>query len=151
MPKPKIYFCGSIRGQAVDKAMLRSLIDHLKTHGPVLTEHVGEDVPEPEPVTDEFIYERDCAWLRESDLVVAECSAASLGVGYELAYAEALPTKPPVLCLYRKQEKELSGMISGNKRFRCRVYETEAEAKAFIDTFLEDFAAAAEAKQAPQE
>lgn len=137
VPKPKIYFCGSIRGAAVDKGMLRALIRHLKTHGPVLTEHVGEDVPEPKPVTDHEIYSRDCAWMRESDLVVAECSAASLGVGYELAYVEALPSKPPVLCLYcTRQEKALSGMIAGNPHYRCRYYETEAEALKHIDEFM---------------
>lgn len=34
----KIYFCGSIRGAAPDKAAYQQIISHLKTHGNVLTE-----------------------------------------------------------------------------------------------------------------
>ena len=36
----KIYFCGSIRGEAVDKQLLRSLIQHLQSYGKVLTEQL---------------------------------------------------------------------------------------------------------------
>lgn len=36
------------------------------------------------------VYELDIEWLRQSDIGVAECTcpSPSLGVGYELAYAE---------------------------------------------------------------
>ena len=37
----KIYFCGSIRGGRQDADLYARLIEHLKTYGPVLTEHVG--------------------------------------------------------------------------------------------------------------
>lgn len=30
------------------------------------------------------LYSSDLAWLTESDFIVAECTAASLGVGYEI-------------------------------------------------------------------
>ena len=36
------------------------------------------------------------AWLRESDVIVAECTCPSLGVGYELAYAEAKGKRRPL-------------------------------------------------------
>ena len=49
-------------------------------------------------MTEEFIYNRDVDWLRESDCVIAEVTQPSLGVGYELGFAESL--KIPVLCLY---------------------------------------------------
>jgi nucleoside 2-deoxyribosyltransferase len=48
--------------------------------------------------TEVFIYERDVAWLRESDFVIAEVTQPSLGVGYELGFAEAI--SKPILCLY---------------------------------------------------
>ena len=133
---PLYHHLTAIRGAAVDKPALRALIEHLAKSGKVLTEHIGYDVPEAEPITDEEIYERDVAWLRESDLVVAECSAPSLGVGYELGYAEAIG-KTKVLCLYREQDKQLSGMIAGNpKAFECHTYTTLEEAKEIIDTWM---------------
>ncbi len=41
----KIYFCGSIRGEAVDKPFLRALIQHLQTYGKVLTEQFSTSIP----------------------------------------------------------------------------------------------------------
>ena len=58
----------------------------------VLTEHIGQanlNLKEKERISDAEIYNQDTAWLKESDMVVAECSNPSLGVGYELVYAES--------------------------------------------------------------
>jgi nucleoside 2-deoxyribosyltransferase len=66
--------------------------------------------------TDKDIFERDMEWVREADIIVAEVSTPSLGVGYELGQAEAMGKK--VLCLYREQEgKRLSAMVNGNNYF----------------------------------
>jgi len=133
-----IYFAGSIRGGRGDKEIYLELIQHLKKYGTVLTEHVGDrdlthlgnDGP-----TDEWIYNRDIEWLGKSDVVIADVSIPSLGVGYELARAEELKKK--TLCLYRTQEnKRLSAMVSGNRNFKVMEYSTIDEAKAGIDTFL---------------
>jgi hypothetical protein len=73
----KIYFCASIRGEEVSKPFLNKLMGHLKTkHGKVLTEHIGYDQCEHVDQTNRGIYDRDVAWLKESDIVIAECSAA---------------------------------------------------------------------------
>ena len=88
----KIYFAGSIRGGRADAALYARLIAHMKLRHTVLTEHVGSPTAFPtveRSMTDADIYEQDMAWLRESDVVIAECTTPSLGVGYELAYAEA--------------------------------------------------------------
>ncbi len=45
------------------------------------------------------VYERDTAWIRACDALVAEVSTPSHGVGYEVAYALSLGK--PVLCVYR--------------------------------------------------
>ena len=49
-------------------------------------------------VTEEYIYNRDMDWLRTAECVVAEVTQPSLGVGYELGFAESINV--PVLCLY---------------------------------------------------
>lgn len=58
----KIYFAGSIRGEAADKETFHKIIAHLKKYGKVLTAHVGDpkmtDAGEFR-LSDEEIYERD--------------------------------------------------------------------------------------------
>ena len=78
---------------------------------------------------------RDMDWLKSADLVIAEVTTPSLGVGYELGIAEKLNI--PVLCLYRKTTgKRLSAMISGNQKFKCQAYQTLDEAQIHINNFF---------------
>ena len=85
--------------------------------------------------SDKEIYERDLGWLHSSDVVIAEVSTPSLGVGYELAVAEKLGKR--ILCLFRPGKgKHLSAMIAGNGHFEIREYGTVGEAQNHIDRFL---------------
>ena len=134
----KIYFAGSIRGGREDAKLYKKIINYISCHGEVLTEHVGNDGLTPQGENknpDEFIYDRDIAWLSLADVVIAEVSTPSLGVGYELGVAEAL--KKPILCLYREDEKkQLSAMINGNKNFICQNYVDFSTAKLIINSFI---------------
>jgi len=133
----KIYFSCSIRGARPDPETIPRLIGHLKGRGTVLTEHIGDVLEGDElDISDEEIFLRDVAWLGEADVLVAEVTAPSLGVGYEIGIAEALGK--PVLCLYRRRLGErLSAMIAGNRRLIVREYDASEEAFGFIDEFLE--------------
>ncbi len=137
----KIYFAGSIRAGRDDQELYHRLIQGLQRHGQVLTVHVGDpsltqwgdDGP-----SDQNIYARDMAWLADADLIVAEVSTPSLGVGYELGRAESLGK--PTLCLYREQDgRRLSAMVSGNPNMVVVRYQTVEEAQTYIRTFLHDF------------
>ncbi len=133
----KIYFAGSIRGGREDKELYLEIINILNQYGQVLTEHIGnQGLTDKGEVglTDEFIYERDMKWLNESDVVVAEITTPSLGVGYEIGKMEG---KKPVLCLYRAQDgKSVSVMIKGNKNVKVEQYQDLTEAKKIIQTFF---------------
>lgn len=61
---------------------------------------------------------------------------ASLGVGYELAYAEA--HNIPVFVFYNKHSSSLSAMINGNRYFRTIPYETEDEIYTALDKILDN-------------
>jgi len=133
----KIYFSGSIRGGRQDVQLYGRIIEMLGKHGTVLTEMVGDrgltasgsDGPETS------IYEKDMAWLTEADAVVAEVTAPSLGVGYELAKAEDMGK--PVLCLYRESpERKLSAMIAGNPVFKIHTYAESNDLGPVFDTFF---------------
>ena len=134
----KIYFAGSIRWGRDDKETYLQLIKHLHTYGEVLTEHVGDKKLTSyweNNLSDTLIHDRDLAWIEESDIVIAEVSTPSLGVGYEIAYAEQLGKK--IICLYRNQEgKRVSAMISGSKKIKTIVYETIEDAIQHIDNFF---------------
>lgn len=134
----KIYFAGSIRGASGDQEIYRELIERLKEFGKVLTEHVGN--PElrgagESTLSDEGIFQRDVAWIHQADIVVAEVTMPSLGVGYELGLTESL--RKPVVCLFRETgERSLSAMVAGNTWFQVKRYQTVDEAVAFVSDFI---------------
>ena len=130
----KIYFAGSIRGGREDQEIYFRIIESLKRHGTVLTEHafsaVGDDGQ-----SNQYIYERDMGWLNEADVVVAEVTTPSLGVGYELGRAGEM--KKPVLCLFRHPSgRRLSAMIAGNPSFRIERYASIEDADNYIASFF---------------
>ena len=133
----KIYFAGSIRGGRDDAALYRRLIAHMQETDTVLTEHIGRLELSPLEggrAADGEIYAQDTAWLRESDLLIGECTTPSLGVGYELAYAERLGK--PCHIFYDRRRAQLSAMLTGNPYFHIHPYESEAELFAALDALL---------------
>lgn len=121
----KVYFAGSIRGGRQNAELYKRMIATINETDKVLTEHVGDlSLSLVESKGDKAIYEQDMAWLRECDLVIAECTQPSLGVGYELAYAERYAK--PVHIFYRK-DGNLSAMLTGDKYFQLHPYEREDE------------------------
>ena len=139
MKQMKVYFAGSIRGGRQDAELYQRIIRYIqqKNHI-VLTEHVGDlslSKMEGREDRDVAIYEQDTAWLRESDIVIAECTTPSLGVGYELAYAEKLGK--PVHIFYDASKTNLSAMPSGDKYFQIHPYKSTEEITPVIDSILE--------------
>jgi nucleoside 2-deoxyribosyltransferase len=119
-----IYFAGSIRGGREDAALYARIIDFLRPFGNVFTEHVGDTAltdQGDEGFTDRQIHDRDMDWLLASDVIVAEVTTVSTGVGYEIGRAVALGKK--VICLYRELPgKRLSAMIAGCPHLSMKIY-----------------------------
>ena len=135
-----IYFAGSICGGRDDSDLYRRIIDHLTRYGQVLTEHIGYPsvTEEGEDHSDNrFIYDRDLGWLRAADVIIAEVSIPSLGVGYEIATAVQWHKK--ILCLYRPEgHKKLSAMIAGCPDLTAVEYGSFEEAADAIDSFMKN-------------
>ena len=132
-----VYFAGSIRGGRVDAALYHRIISYIKKTDTVLTEHIGKSnmsLTAQTRAVDMHIYEQDTTWLKSSDLLIAECTCPSLGVGYELAYAEA--HNIPVFIFYDKTKSNLSAMLNGNTYFTIIPYETEEEIYPMLDKIL---------------
>ena len=134
----KIYFAGSIRGGRDDQPIYFQIIEHLKKNCTVLTEHVSDTkltATGESGENDEWIFNRDMDWLNEADVMVAEVTNPSLGVGYEIAKAES--AGKPVICLFRQSSgRSLSAMIAGNKNLEIVRYDDPAEAFRHLDSFL---------------
>lgn len=133
-----IYFCGSIRGGRSLAASYEKMITLLGNYGKVLTEHLGSDeVIESKDriLSDEEIHDRDMQWIVESDVLVAEVTVPSLGVGYEIG--RAIEMGKPVLCLFQTgSEFTLSAMIAGSNRVVMKYYESLEEVEDLFSAFF---------------
>lgn len=134
----KIYFAGSIRGGRGDREIYAEIITILKKYGEVLTEHIGlatlSSYGQTE-MTDAQIHTKDTNWIKDADVVIAEVTTSSLGVGYELGFAETFKKK--VIVLYRPSEgKRLSAMVAGNSNTTVINYTDVSELPAVFDRLL---------------
>ena len=133
-----IYFACSITGGRDFEPFYRAIITALIADGHVVpTAHLANPrvkLFEGQVLPGE-IYERDTAWIRACEALVAEVSTPSHGVGYEVAYA--LNLNKPVLCVYREGQP-VSKMLTGNSHpsISVKSYRDAEEAVAIIRTFL---------------
>ena len=134
----KIYFAGSIRGGRDDANLYLQMIRHLQQYGEVLTEHVGDkellSLGE-DGKNDDYIHKRDVDWLLDSNVIVAEVTTTSLGVGYEIG--RGVENSKDILCLYRPQDgKSLSAMIAGCPNSTILLKFCYMECEAFCEIFF---------------
>lgn len=134
----RIYFSASISGGRKYLDFYKTIVAYLKTQGhQVLTEHIVIDniFDFENQLSPQEIFERDIQWLDDCDLVVAEVSTPSLGVGYEVCYA--LEHGIPTLCLYQP-DIFVSRMILGNTSpaIILSQYRDEKELFEKLDAFL---------------
>jgi len=134
----KIYFAGSIRGGEPDREWFQQLITYIKQYAQVMTEQSFDFSYDEEIKKDDiWIYTTDMGWLRESDALIAEVTAPSLGVGYEIAKAEEWGI--PVLMLYRDSPNRApSAMLNGNKNLPMITYNEKKEALEAINEFIKE-------------
>lgn len=78
---------------------------------------------------------RSVNWIQTSDILLAEVSVPSHGVGYEIGFA--LNLGKPVLCIHHAG-RAVSKMITGNpdSLLRVKAYEDIQQALAQIDEFV---------------
>jgi len=134
-----IYFACSITGGRQDETMYKAIVSELLEHGHhIPTAGLADSgvMNLEENVDPVVVYERDTGWIRECDVLIAEVTTPSHGVGYEIGYA--LQFSKPVICLYRNGTT-ISKMIIGNKNsdlMTCE-YRNIEEAMAFVSIQLE--------------
>ncbi len=132
----KIYFACSIRGGREKSADYAVLVEHMKEFGTVLSELFADQSLKATDVLDTStnLRQRCLAWIDEADVVIAEVTTPSLGVGFELATAEQLGK--PTLALFQKGERNLSAMVDGSERMTVVHYSELDQARQAITDFL---------------
>jgi hypothetical protein len=126
-----IYFSGAISGGRGDVEQYREIVRALEERGHrVLAGMVtaanvsaaGESIAPAE------IFARDLRWIGEADVLVAEVSVPSNGVGYEIAAAR-YRFGIPVVCLWRPAySARCSAMIAGDAEIVLIEYDALADA-----------------------
>ena len=133
----KIYFAGAIRGGRDDATLYLEIVKLLRAYGEVLTEHVAATDLSVlgESKDNRWIHDRDLAWLKEANCLVAEVTTPSLGVGFEIAKATEWGQR--TLCLYRPiAGRALSALIAGSERVTVCEYQTTADLPKIFDEFF---------------
>jgi nucleoside 2-deoxyribosyltransferase len=133
-----IYFSCSITGGRNDQQVYEAIVNALLEDGHEVPTAIlaSDDVMALEKIIQpEEVYLRDVAWVEGCDVLIAEVSTPSHGVGYEIALALSLGK--PVFCCYQK-DRQVSKMILGNNhpRIRLAAYNHSHEAVNAVRNFL---------------
>jgi nucleoside 2-deoxyribosyltransferase len=136
-----IYLACTVRGDRGGVAAGRAISERLHELGHrVLTTHLlAADVNEAESkLTEEDVYRRDLDWLSQCDVLVAEASGSTYGVGFEVGYVlgRSPVTGQQVVLLYdRTRRHAISRLIVGNCDGACTTfgYGSLDELIAFIE------------------
>lgn len=136
-----IYFACSITGGREFESVYQVIVESLVQAGhQVPTAHLAESgIGAVEAALDpQAVYMRDVDWIRASNVLIAEVSVPSHGVGYEIGFA--LGIGKPVLALYQ-QGRKVSKMISGNSdvNLQVRAYHDPVDAVQVIREFLSKY------------
>ncbi len=124
----RVYLACTVRGDRGGVIAGRTIRDRLLAAGhEVLTGHLlADDVEAAESLLPaEDVYRRDLEWLTGCDVLVAEASGSSYGVGFEVGYvlARAASTGQRVVLVYSESRQAVvSRLISGNCDRRCTTY-----------------------------
>jgi len=133
-----IYFACSLTGGREYESVYQTIVQALVEKGhQVPTAYLAESdaMAVEAAVGPEDVYSRDTAWIRSCEILVAEVSVPSHGVGYEIGFA--LGCGKPVLALYQNGRK-VSKMISGNpdKNLTVKAYQNVEDAVHILLRFI---------------
>ncbi len=138
----RIYFSASITGGREQAHLYPRIIEHLRQYGEVLTEFVADQAytaQGEQQLTPDAIYRRDIGYISQCDVLVAEVTVPSFGVGVEVARASV--QGKPVLALYQPaQGRRLSAMIAGDPNVTVAEYCNPEKAREAVERFFDGLA-----------
>ena len=135
-----IYFACSITGGREFESVYQAIVSALTEDCHVVpTAHLAESgvTGREAVIAPREVYARDIAWIHSCDVLIAEVSIPSHGVGYEIGFSLGLGK--PVLALYQ-EERRVSKMISGNPdpNLLVKSYQTPEDAVVQARKFINE-------------
>ena len=124
----KIYVSGSIYGGTQKIDTYKIMINELEKYGEVLNKQIADpNIIENEKYQkDEDIFKDLEEKMLIADIVFAEVTIPSIGVGYELGFADKIGKK--IIAIYDETyTKKVTTMIRGNKRIKLIPYKNIEE------------------------
>ncbi len=128
----KFYFCGSMTFDRSKLYDYQKMIAKLKEFGSVLNEFVGEEKMKDTLPLDEF--NQDVANLKIADMLVADITVPSTGVGFEIGYF--LRENKPMLLLYEQDKPLPSSLVRGIEKSLVLSYKDIDDALVKIAEFV---------------
>ncbi|MCX5970291.1 MAG: nucleoside 2-deoxyribosyltransferase [Coprothermobacterota bacterium] len=138
----KVYFALPVVAGRTGAVFFLEMLTSLEEKGhQVLTEHLFhlDSLIAERRVPRSQVFARDIHWLEGSDVLIAEVTVPSTGVGCEVAHAISLGK--PVLCL-AEAGVPVSAMIEGNPALTLSRYRDSVEAIKGVAEWLERLVAA---------
>ena len=140
----QIYLACTVRGDRGAIRVTRQLADLIEQLGhTVLTRHLLLDDADAQEgqLSERAVFERDLRWLEAADVLIAEASGSSYGVGFEVGYVigRAAQTGQRVLLLYDAARRPfVSRLIAGNTHPACTTYpyRDSDDLLRFVQVFL---------------
>lgn len=133
----RIYCAGAIKGDITYQKYYKWIVDYLYEKNHVAYSELNKELFTNLTLTDREIFTRDIQWLKESELMIAEISGPSLGVGFEISFALYV-LNIPVLALFQPAVTKVSAMITGctSDLLTVQSYSSYDELKEYIDKFI---------------
>jgi nucleoside 2-deoxyribosyltransferase len=134
-----IYCAGPIKGDKQFQSFYKEIIKYINSLGHTALSELNEKFKSAFPLNDIQIFKRDIKWMESSEFIIAEATAASTGVGFEVAYA-LYNLKKPVLVLCKNGEKSVSAMISGcnSEILTVKNYSNVEDLKTIISKYINE-------------
>lgn len=132
-----VYCAGAIKGDSSNQESYKEIISIVSRYDHAALSELNPEFHSTLPLSDSQIFQRDIKWIEKSNLMIAEISGPSLGVGFEIAYALYV-RGIPVLAVCKSEVDNVSAMINGcsSELLRIKKYNNNGELQDIIKSFL---------------
>jgi 2'-deoxynucleoside 5'-phosphate N-hydrolase len=136
-----VYCAAPIKGDQKFHNYCLDIIKQVTSLGHTALSELNDEFKPAVPLTEKEIFSRDTKWIDKSDIVIAEVSGPSLGVGFEIAYS-LYKKKMHVLALVSSESNNVSAMITGchSELLKVKKYSDTEDLKKAVSTFIKNFA-----------
>jgi len=135
-----VYCAAPIKGDQKFHNYCLDIIKQVSSLGHTALSELNSEFKPAIPLTDSEIFSRDIKWIDKSEIVIAEVSGPSLGVGFEIAYS-IYKKKINVLALVNSEAVDVSAMVTGchSELITIKKYADTEDLKKSVSVFIKKF------------